>query len=370
MTETRAPQHPASSTDPHASAAEGAREGAYDEALLRFHATGPERQGWLSNHGPMVIEALSRRGAERHVHSWSDGYISRLDERPRGIRPIDSEAWRDPLGDPVRSGDWIEFMLRAVAEEPWRHVLVTWWPRLLPGIAAGATHGVIRVGHAVQALRAADTEPRRHELAHALAYWAARWQPTPSLAPAGQLDRASALATVPRIASQRHGIRSRLAQLPHTPGWGDAVAAVRAPHDPADPLAEMHAISDAAIAAYPRWAHGNATMLVHAATAPAAVARALPALPQHLALASIDAAWAATCAVVACYRPASDAPREGLKTTETADEAWARAVAHGGEHVIKFADVAVDSQRRTGEANRSAATTASTAVATAIELDA
>jgi hypothetical protein len=31
-----------------------------------------------------------------------------------------------------------------VAERPWREVLATWWPRLLHGIAAGATHGVIK----------------------------------------------------------------------------------------------------------------------------------------------------------------------------------------------------------------------------------
>src|SRR3569833_107091 len=51
------------------------------------------------------------------------------------------------------------------------------WPRLLPGSAAGATHGVIRVGHAVRSLLDLETGPRVTELAHGLAYWAARWQP-------------------------------------------------------------------------------------------------------------------------------------------------------------------------------------------------
>lgn len=36
--------------------------GTYDEALERLHRTGPEFDGYLSNHGPMVVEALSRRG--------------------------------------------------------------------------------------------------------------------------------------------------------------------------------------------------------------------------------------------------------------------------------------------------------------------
>ena len=28
-------------------------------------------------------------------------------------------------------------------EAPWRDVLARWWPRLLPGLAATATHGII-----------------------------------------------------------------------------------------------------------------------------------------------------------------------------------------------------------------------------------
>ena len=29
--------------------------GTYDEALERLHRTGPEFDGWLANHGPMVV---------------------------------------------------------------------------------------------------------------------------------------------------------------------------------------------------------------------------------------------------------------------------------------------------------------------------
>lgn len=92
-------------------------QGGYDEALERFHRTGPEREGWLSNHGPMVVEALARLGREDEVHRWADRYIERLDAVPRGIDRIDPRAWRDPLGDPVRSGDWIAFFLREIEEE-------------------------------------------------------------------------------------------------------------------------------------------------------------------------------------------------------------------------------------------------------------
>jgi hypothetical protein len=36
--------------------------GTLDEAYQRLHATGPEFEGWLSNHGPMAAEAMVRRG--------------------------------------------------------------------------------------------------------------------------------------------------------------------------------------------------------------------------------------------------------------------------------------------------------------------
>ena len=153
-------------------------DGILDEAYERLHRTGPEYQGWLSNHGPMAVEALVRHGHPHRVHRWLDDYLGRLDELPRGLHPIDD--WRSALGDPKRAGDWLAYFDRQLREHPWRDVLGTWWPRLLPGIAAGATHGVIRVGHAVRALETDDENPQRlTELGQALGYWAARWQPIP-----------------------------------------------------------------------------------------------------------------------------------------------------------------------------------------------
>jgi hypothetical protein len=158
--------------------------GTLDEAYQRLHATGPEFDGWLSNHGPMAAEAMVRRGHADRVHRWLDGYMRRLEEFPRGSGPI-GPGWREALGDPRRIADWTAYFRREVTEQPWPQALDTWWPRLLPGVAAAATHGVIRVGHAVRALTE-DGEDADHltELAHGLAYWAARWQPVPGTPPA------------------------------------------------------------------------------------------------------------------------------------------------------------------------------------------
>ena len=206
----------------------------YDEALERFHCTGPEREGWLSNHGPMVVEALERLGQDDRVHPWSDRYLPRLEDVPRGIAPIEAAAWRDPLGDPVRTGDWITFFLAEAEQQPWQTLLAQWWPRLLPGIAAGATHGVIRVGHAVRALRALETEPRRQELAHALAYWAARWQPVPVVPGTGTRRADAVVPMLPQVPHQEFGIRNRLSQLSDTAGWAGVVASLAGPRESSD----------------------------------------------------------------------------------------------------------------------------------------
>lgn len=219
--------------------------GTLDEAYERLHATGPEFDGWLSNHGPMAAEAMVRHGHAGQVHRWLDGYMARLEEFPRGTGPIGAE-WQDALGDPRRIADWTVHFRREVAEQPWREVVETWWPRLLPGVAAAATHGVIRVGHAVRALtQDGEDDDHRTELAHGLAYWAARWQPVPGTPAAGSLratpqapvkEQATAglaipdaLAAVPRIGDQTGGVRDRLGRLADTPGWPAALAAPRIP---------------------------------------------------------------------------------------------------------------------------------------------
>ena len=62
--------------------------GILDEAYQRLHRTGPEFDGWLSNHGPMAAEAMARHGHAENVRPWLDGYVRRLEDFPRGTGPI------------------------------------------------------------------------------------------------------------------------------------------------------------------------------------------------------------------------------------------------------------------------------------------
>ncbi|MFD7320703.1 questin oxidase family protein [Streptomyces sp. NPDC059875] len=310
--------------------------GTLDEALQRLHATGPERLGRLTNHAPMAVEALVRHGRAPAVHRWLDHYGHKLEDMPSPRSPVTAATWREALGDPARITDWVRYFERETAERPWREVLAEWWPRLLPGIAGGSTHPVIRTGHAVRSLLTTEeTAPRRVELAHALGYWAARHQPLPALtrlAPAP--TAAAALGAVPPVPDQDGGLPSRLAQLTAFPHWGTAPDA-----DTAYVL--LTELVEAATHRYATHGHGEPIMLVHAATAPNAVLRTLPALPRELWAPSLSAAWAASAAVTASYTPVEPAPHQAV-TTVTAEEVFERAAAHGDEHTIKFTDTALD----------------------------
>ncbi|MFB7447311.1 questin oxidase family protein [Streptomyces sp. NPDC056194] len=309
--------------------------GTLDEALERLHTTGPERNGWLTNHAPMAVEALVRHGQAPAVHRWLDHYAPKLEEAPAPHTPVTAGDWREALGDPARITDWTRFFSRELADRPWQEVLAEWWPRLLPGIAGGATHPVIRTGHAVRTLLSSEeTAPRRAELAHALGYWAARHQPLPPLTPlAPAPSAAAALDAVPPVPGQDGGIRARLAQLTAFPVWGEAP-------DPDAAEALLTELVTAATHRYATHGHGEPIMLVHAATAPNAVLRTLPALPRRLWAPSVAAAWAAAAAVTAAYTPREAAPYEN--TALTAEEVFERAAAHGDDHTIKFTDTALD----------------------------
>ncbi|MBO8191899.1 DUF4243 domain-containing protein, partial [Streptomyces oryzae] len=288
--------------------------GTLDEALERLHISGPEREGWLSNHAPMAVESLVRHGQAPAVHRWIDAYRDKLEDMPGEDSPVTESNWREALGDPRRLADWIRYFTHQVEERPWRDVLALWWPRLLPGISAGATHPVIRTGHAVRALLAEDgrTAPRHRELAHALGYWAARHSALPGieLLPA-EASAEAGYDAVPLIADQSGGIRERLARItalpqrPHPVGRAGRIGADGAGStDPDRARADLEEIVRVATRRYATHAHGSPVMLVHAATAPNAVLRTLPALPRTLWAASVDAAWSASAAVTAVYAPA------------------------------------------------------------------
>ncbi|MEV0693981.1 questin oxidase family protein [Streptomyces sp. NPDC050388] len=311
--------------------------GTLDEALQRLHTFGPERLGRLTNHAPMAVEALTTHGRASAVHRWLDLYARKLEDFPAGSEPVTAVNWPSALGDSRRAADWIGYFGRDLAERPWREVLTEWWPRLLPGLYGGSTHPVIRVGHAVRTLLAGEaTGPRLAELGHGLGYWAARHRPIADPAPLpGSGSAAAALDAVRPLAAQDGGFADRLPRVTGLPVWAATVT------DPDEARRRLGELVRAATHRYATHGHGEETMLVHAATAPNAVLRSMPALPRALWVPSLRAAWTASAAVTAMYAPRSPVaytPPGSL----TPDEVFERALAHGDEHVIKLADTALD----------------------------
>jgi hypothetical protein len=323
-----------------------------DETYERLACTGPEFDGFLSNHAPMAADALIRLGRAEVVEGWVSGYRSRLEDAPEQRFPIDEAEWREPLGDASRLGDWCALFARLVREQPWESLVQEWWPRLMPGAVASATHCLIRTGHVVRALREDPTPDRLAELGRALGYWAARWHPFPGLAPRGSLDAEAALAQVPGVGSHG-GIRTRLAELEADPGWMSCLTRLRAVDTPDAVPAALDALVDAAVTGYGQWADHNPVMLVHAATGPRAVSLLLPSLPQQRWIEAYDAAWVISAAICGAYRSDTPVPSpfDREQGTSSGDDASVErvsdlAVASGDEHAIKFIEVAVESHRR------------------------
>ncbi|WP_243088010.1 questin oxidase family protein [Streptomyces sp. 891-h] len=325
-------------------------------AYERLNHIGPEFGGdeegnnGLTNHGPMVAEVMARRGLDVNIERWLDDYVPRLTDLPTPSERITVAHWREALGDARRIADWTAFFRAEVRRRPWQDTLATWWSRLLPGIAAGSTHGVIRVGHAVRTLRTGVGGPALDELANGLAFWAARWRPMPAdISGSSAPGPAAALDALPELPDRSGLIAQRLTRLTRMPQWPAALAALPAPDDADGVPAALAALVDAATVRYLRIGSHAPVLLAHTATAPNAVLACLPVLPAEMWRASLAAAWAATAAITITYAGApGDRSAALLDADNPATILLERAADHRDEHVIKFADTAVESFERTG----------------------
>ncbi|MGC0415796.1 questin oxidase family protein [Embleya sp. AB8] len=322
-----------------------------DEAFERLHRTGSEFDDQLSNHGPMAVEALVHSGQWEAVPAWLDLYTRRLEPARRPTERIARDAWHEALGDRARDGDWIVLFTDEIAERPWRELLALWWPRLLPGLPGGATHGVIRVGHAVRALLDAGESPvRLAEFVHAMAYFASSNQALPELPRlAGGRTPFEALDAVPPLpVDEKDHISRRLTFLAGWEPWLSATLSVQPADTPEQARDLLADVVHAATLRYLRRGHGNAVMNVHGVTAPNAVLRVLPALPAEQWIPSYLTAWATGSAVFAVYMAREDAPGAPAPAADPT-EALHRAREHADEHVIKLADSAADVYARSGD---------------------
>jgi hypothetical protein len=237
---------------------------------------------------------------------------------------------------------------RELSERPWREVLVEWWPRLMPGVAAGLTHGLIRTTHAVRSISElghAPTPLQLRELASGLSYWASKYRDQPGPAALFGNERLPELfAAIPRLpADAALSLRDKgmFVYIAKIEGWPAAVSRLAAPMD------IQSALSDMTLSfAQANLVHNDQFPIpfLHAVTAPAAVRIMLPHLPEVLHLPSFIAIWQVSAALLTTFAPehrpaelsaaAPDNAQATLSTTELAQ----LAVEHGDEHAMKIAE--------------------------------
>lgn len=326
---------------------------ALDDVLNRFAMTGPEFGPGLSNHGPMAAEALVRLGRPEAVTRWSDWYVRarRLGDHPESRLPIGKEDWREALGDIKRAGDWIAFFDREVREQPWRDVLETWVARLVPGIMAGATHGILRTAHAVRTLDVGENAPRLHEFAEGLGYWAARYQELPTQdAAQGTMSVPDALVRVQRIdpTCRANGLIFDAVKVIDPDSFGSVVHYVATDGD-AD--AFVSDLTRTFVRQYLANAQTASISFIHCVTAPSALRTLAPHLSDGTRQAAMRYAWQACASIYAAYADvaAGDMAAFAEPSPFDAEDLIEQAVAARDEHAIKFTEACLKEHRITGD---------------------
>jgi hypothetical protein len=324
-----------------------------DDALSLFAATAPEYGEFgLSNHGPMVAEALGQLGRADHVPAWVAAYKDRLDPAPPPGKPLSEAQWPDALGVPDRFPDWVALFEVELADRPMAAVVGEWVPRLVPGTVGAAMHGLIRTAHGLRARREADTPARRVEVAAGLAYWAAQYQELPG----------------PPVLIGHQGVPEALADLPYLPeetprGFliSDLVThmadiadefeqAVASLGPGGDAVGLLDALAVGGARAYLRNAGGgSAIALIHAITGPLALELVLPWLAEEDHDAALAYTWQAVASIHVAYALDRHAPEDDGESPLSPDELVARALSSGDAHAVKLTEAALRSYARTGE---------------------
>jgi hypothetical protein len=315
---------------------------ALDEALDAIAPYGIELKNGNSNHAPMVAEALCALGRPEAVMPWLARYRDRMSPRPPAGDRIRREDWRDALGRRERFADWSLFFAEELYDGPWREALDLWVGRFAPGFCAAATHGVIRVGHAVRALAHCETPQLRRELADALASWAATyWElgATEDVA-GGAMTPRQAIAAVPvmPVARRRPGnIVAALAGLSDFPEFAPMIALIDTAGAIAPLLAEQTEVFARVCLANARDVP-TAIAFIHGVTSHAALGNLIPHLSEVTARRALRYAWQTGCGLYACYGSGAAMAEDGERHDEDGDGLADRAIANGDEHVIKFTE--------------------------------
>ncbi len=309
-----------------------------DEALGILCDTGPEFGPGLSNHGPMAAEALFTLGRTEEVIPWTEGYKRNLQDAPSAGNPIPPDGWREALGNIKRVADWTVFFERELDQASWQQTVNTWTAAFAPGMVSAATHGVIRTAHAARNLGRGETKERLRELAHGLAYWAARYLTVPGLPNGGGSwlpSKAIADVHVQSLEDQHQLglITHRLRRLDEE-SFGGVINMV----DISDRDVFLSDMMETFARAYLANVNdANAIGLIHCLTGPSAVRLLLPYLAPDVADQACAHAWQAGAAIYAAFGQ-TPSPESIATVTNVREDIIDQAVATQDEHAIKFTE--------------------------------
>lgn len=327
----------------------------YDEALEQFHRHAPEWGGGFANHGPMVVEALATLGHPVLIPDFVWRYGPRLPVLAAGrvLRETERAA---ALGKIEQVSDWIATFeaelarmregVRAGADATdWPTLLRAGLPALLPGVFAGAFHGLLRVAHSVRALERETNPVRVRELAHGLGYWAARFMKLPGepgRAKQPGFGPAASLRAVPIVPTEkrREGLFfEQVAVL-----GADFVQTVE--QIDVDTLSFHAFLTELTREAARRYLEnlGSRIAYIHLLTGPSALRlleKYLDRATQRVALGAVLQAALALHAVTKNLEAREVVQDDARRLAENPDELRYVAANTGEEHVIKFCEAAL-----------------------------
>jgi len=125
----------------------------------------------LANHLPMVLEAMAQLGASpERLDAYARHYNSAhaVPPAPPAIASLTDDTWQAALGQRERETDLRDYFANVVSDIGGSAAIARYLPALYSGVAASATHGLMRLAYAV--LRRDEGE-----IGIALGYWAATY---------------------------------------------------------------------------------------------------------------------------------------------------------------------------------------------------
>ncbi|MFO1328249.1 MAG: questin oxidase family protein [Rubrivivax sp.] len=286
----------------------------------------------LSDHRPMALVALERLGADAaRLRAFAAAY-----EKAKRLRParapggwVAGDIWTGRLGDRAAWPAYRDLFRQWLGHEGVAATLHQVLPALMPGCAAAAFHGPIRVAYALQAAHAA-------ELADGLAHWAAFHQPLGELAPMGdEPDPRVLLRRLRAGTSSAPLITGRIADAARGGAVNRTIAALRVDEATPERLARAAAFAYAAT--------GNFTAL-HLVTATHAMRVIAPFVDEDLHTQAWRWFWQAWAHGVVAARLQPRAPAPLLDWAQILP----RAIASDDEHVVKLVDSAREEERAYG----------------------